>query len=419
MSKTFWLSSVLTGSFLAKALFILAQKTYLTVEPFEYEEAAQFLVHGEGFKNHFLNTTYYAPVHPFYPLLCSAVYLMKGDHLTVLFLQTVVSTFLGFLVYQLGRKLFSPTVGLLGCFLTLFHPALWVYTTLKLHSLIFDASWFVVVLLSFLKWEESISAMRSFWTGLSGGLACLSRSTLAPFLFFATGWGIWRWRKKASPVTLGVCGTLLLLTVFLTVTPWLVRNEKRIGHPIGVVSTGGLNLWLGNNPHASGSAHLPDCRLVLNSMPTEMSQRLLSLTEWEQSEFLKEEALRFMKDHPRRTILLFWKKWIAFWWQAPQTGIKYPPFWKKAYFVYYPFVLLLAALGMRQAPLFGTANVRAASVLILVLFLIVSLTQSLFFVEGRHRWALEPILLVFSAEELCLIWGNLRNRCAGFAERSV
>ena len=399
--------------------FILLKKTYLTVEPFEYETAARYLVNGEGFKNIFLNTTYYAAVHPFYPVLCSVVYFLKGDHLTILFVQNVASTLLGLLVYQFGKRLFSPEVGWVGCFLTLFHPALWVYTTLKLHSLIFDATWFLVLLLSFMKLYELLSVTRSFFTGLVGGLACLSRSTLSLFVFLGTMWILWGWRKKASLTHLGCCVVVTFLTFFLTLTPWLVRNERRVGHRIGIVSTFGLNLWLGNNPNASGSAYTTEGKGVLDLMPTDQRTHLLTLTEWEQNELFKKEAIRFMKTHPRETVALFFRKWFAFWWRAPQTGTLYPESWKTLYAFYYLILLGLAIGGMAHAVFFSDQASQSFSWLVLFLFFSVSFTQSLFFVEGRHRWAVEPILLIFSAEGAHLLWVRVRELCAGSAVKSA
>jgi len=415
--RAFFIMSILF-SFLMKVAFILFRKTYLNVELFEYEDAAQSMVKGEGFKNIFLGTTYYAPVHPFYPFVCSLVYRMNGSHLAVLVLQAAISTLLGLSVYWLGRRLFSPLVSWVACMLTLFHPALWVYTTLKLHSLVFDASWFVIILLSFMTLKESLSAARSFWTGVVSGLACLSRSTLGPFILFGTYWVMWQWRRKVPLRYLIVCTTLVLFAAFLVVVPWLIRNEKRLGHPIGIVSLFGLNLWLGNNPVASGSAYTPDGKRVLDFMPKEMSQRLGSLTEWEQNELFKEEALRFMKTHPRRTLILFWKKWFAFWWRFPQTGVQYPKMWSRIYTFYY-LILLWVAMGGMMYTLFSKVHLRVDVVLILMLFFLVSMVQSLFFVEGRHRWAVEPVLLIFSAEGLRLVWSKTKALCAGFAVRSA
>ena len=276
------LGGILMSSFLLKIAFILMKKTYLKAEPFEYEEAARSLASGGGMKILYLGVPYYAHAHPLYPALCGMIYRMRGNHLAVLLVQVAASTLLGLLVYWLGRKLFSPAAGYLGCLMTLLHPALWVYTTLKLHSLIFDACWFLVILHAFLKLEESFSISQSFFTGLLGGLTCLARSTIGLFILFGVFWVFWQRIKKTSFPYLVWGMSVLLLVTSLTVTPWLVRNEKRLGHWIGIVSTFGLNLWLGNNPHASGSAYTADGKMVLDTMPFEIAGRLPFLTEWEQ-----------------------------------------------------------------------------------------------------------------------------------------
>jgi len=414
---TVFLITFLLLSFSLKLAFILGNQTYLNVEPFEYEEAAQALLKGDGLRNIYLGVPYYALVHPMYPFFCSLVYQMGGSYFSVLLLQVVVSTFLGFLVYQIGRNLFSEGVGLLACVLTLFHPGLWVYSTLKLHSLVFDAAWFTGVLLLFLKLGERLSVRRCFITGLVGGLACLARSTLLLFILFGTVWLMWQWMSKTSLKHLIVCGVALVVTAGLVITPWVVRNSKKVGPRTTVVSTLGLNLWLGNHPGASGSAYTPEGEGILKKIPPHIREKLSSLTEWEQNQLLKEEAFRFIQSNPSQAVLLFWRKWRAFWWRSSQTGMLYPRPWTSIYYNTYGVFLISFFGGICTFLCSQKVNSWAKFTLILFFFLLVSIVQSIFFVEGRHRWSIEPVLLVFSAGGLHAFW--LWMKCALIKRRAL
>jgi hypothetical protein len=72
--------------------------------------------------------------------------------------------------------------------------------------------------------------------------------------------------------------------------------------------------------------------------------------------------------------------------------VLYSTLWLRLYQAFYVGLLLLAAIG-------GVAAVRSSeasrrNVCLLLSFLIVlSVLQSLYYVEGRHRWAVEPMLM--------------------------
>lgn len=399
--------------------FLVFSTDLRRVEPFEYEEAARSLADGEGLKNLYLGVPYFALVHPVYPGLCALLYRMGGDHRVVLLIQSLCATVLGYLIYLLGRRLFSPLVGFLSALLVVFHPGIWVYTLSKLHSLVFDAAWFTSVLLLLMSLGDSISVPKATATGVFSGLACLARSTIGLFILFGAGWVFWRRRRNAAPGHLTFCILCLLLSAWLVVIPYLMRNQECLGHRTGIVSTYGLNLWLGNNPVASGSAYTAKGQMILETMPKEISRQLPALTEWEQNDLLKREAYRFMKENPAKTVGLFWKKWLSFWWRSPQTGVLYPRKWARVYASYYLVLLIPAAATMVGALLSAKGRIKSEIILTLSLFLTVSLTQSLFFVEGRHRWVIEPVLLIFSAQGIHLVWRYARNRCAGFAGKLV
>jgi hypothetical protein len=71
------------------------------------------------------------------------------------------------------------------------------------------------------------------------------------------------------------------------------------------------------------------------------------------------------------------------------------------YGVWYLPMLALAVLGAWS----GLRDVqsRSAVVLIVASLLVVSATQALFYVEGRHRLAIEPLLLILSGGGLALL----------------
>ena len=82
-------------------------------------------------------------------------------------------------------------------------------------------------------------------------------------------------------------------------------------------------------------------------------------------------------------------------WYAPTTGLLYPQAWFQFYMAYYVLVLFLAAVGISRVARVGGPRMPL-TLLIGAFLLVLSSFQSLYYVEGRHRWAVESLILVFS-----------------------
>ena len=105
------------------------------------------------------------------------------------------------------------------------------------------------------------------------------------------------------------------------------------------------------------------------------------------------KAMAYIKENPAAAARLTVVKFYHFWWFAPQTGVLYPSSWRQLYMAYYVAALLLAAVGVWQAARRGAV----APLLLVGAFLLgLSVVQSVYYVEARHRWAIEPMLLALS-----------------------
>lgn len=108
----------------------------------------------------------------------------------------------------------------------------------------------------------------------------------------------------AQRATMGV----LMLSVALVISgPWLVRNMQVIGVPV-LNTNGGFNLYLGNNPAATGMF------VSISDTPRGPTWEALRKTgEVQASETLKQEAIEWMRAHPTEFFVLALKKMAYFW----------------------------------------------------------------------------------------------------------
>ena len=89
-------------------------------------------------------------------------------------------------------------------------------------------------------------------------------------------------------------------------------------------------------------------------------------------------------------------KLYYFWWFAPYAGRRYEGWQVAIYRGFYALLLALAALGLAEAWRRPIPRQRDGITLALLLLGTVSVAQSLFYIDGRHRLAVEALLVVFS-----------------------
>ena len=116
-------------------------------EPFEYEYAARELIEGRVLTYPHHGITYYSYLPPLYVWICAGIYLLTGG-LTgaVLLAQMLIAALHTVLIVKLSSRLMGWVAGFASGILFAFHPGLIVYSSLKLHPLVFDSFFFTLLL---------------------------------------------------------------------------------------------------------------------------------------------------------------------------------------------------------------------------------------------------------------------------------
>lgn len=91
---------------------------------------------------------------------------------------------------------------------------------------------------------------------------------------------------------------ILIVVMFAVASPWMIRNMHTIGVPI-LNTNGGFNLYLGNNPAATGWFVS-----IADTPRGETWSELRKIGEVEASDTLKHEAISWIKEHPSDFISL-------------------------------------------------------------------------------------------------------------------
>jgi len=404
-----WLVAACVCSIAMKVAVLLLTQTWGSPRTWEYETIAVNLFQGRGYFSEVMGQPYRSEIQPFYPVLCALLYRLFGHHGAVVQLvQMLAGTLLCLVAYDLARRLFSVRAGLWAAWLVAMHPGLSYYSTVNLHVLIFDALFFLSVVWALVVMDDEGYRMKRFAiSGLALGFALLSRASVLVFLPFGLGWIGWHAfaRIGTRKTLLGIC--VMLSIAGLIIAPWLIRNNRLYGRPFHFLSIAGYVLWIGNNPHASGSMSTVEGAPILATASKDFLTQLSRFSELEQNDYFRREAIAYMVAYPWQTVQRYGKKLLAFWWFSPHSGLWYPKLWLRLYQIGYVWLLLFVGIGLWAS---GARKALHRVSIIPIFAFSIALCQSLFIVEGRHRWEVEALLMVVAANGLSLVQGLATER---------
>jgi Flp pilus assembly protein TadD/4-amino-4-deoxy-L-arabinose transferase-like glycosyltransferase len=203
---------------------------------------------------------------PFYPWYLAGIFAAGGHLLAARLAQFGAGVLGALLAWDTGRRLGGPAAGLVaGLLSALYAPRLffegellsiaWALLFLQL------ALWALVVL------ADSPRPVTALLAGGAAGLAALAQPNTLLVAVAAAGWMLWRALRAAGPAgraawRASFLGFMAALAILLL--PVLIRNRVDSGDWILVSSNGGINFFIGNNPDADGTFHLPGGEPLLN-----------------------------------------------------------------------------------------------------------------------------------------------------------
>lgn len=412
-----WLGLVLLA-FGLRLTAALVTDSFHHPQVYEYENLARAMLDGRGFTFRHLGITYHSYAPPLYAWLCAMIYSAGGTVVAVLVVQMLVSVGHVVLVQVLAERLFQRRgAGLIAGLLMALHPGLIIYASTKAHPLTFDALFFTLVLWQFWRLRDQPSFGRAAVTGAVIGLGVLSRATIGVLLPLGCLWLLATSARQDWPklfarcVAVGVCAVAI-------VAPWTIRNTLIHRQFVPMVTVDSEVFWRGNNPAATGHSYIDSGRLVIDAMSAESRAELRQLpNEMEQSRWFRRRALEFIEADPGAFVRLTIRKLFYFWWFSPQTGVLYPRLWLYGYQGYYLLVLFLSGFGLWSIARQSRRMCAQHGALLIVAFLVgLSGLQSFYYVEGRHRWAIEPLIIVLAGGSVAglsrAVTTRWRNRVA-------
>ncbi len=383
--------AILLAALSARLICLLALRSDLTIrvpllDARYYLELATGLARGAGWPAgpHFMS--------PIYPFLLSGLFRIAPPSVeTVQYAQMIFGVLTTWLVYLSARR-FNRTAGIAaGSFYALCGPAIVYENQVLVESLL-------ALSLATLPWiierKERIGAAAAGLSGACAGIAGASRPTylilLAPVLVIAAGAGprpLWKNLRLGA----AVAGFLLVIL------PPSLHNWSETGRPGFVTVSGGLNLYIGNNPRATGVySSAPGVYIEKDITGARSASQMTGQTlDAEQaSRFYAGRAWSFLAGHPLLGARLWLRKagfmlgpeevpQIESAGQLRREHLSLRLFAPVGFALLLPFALLG---GVR-----GRSSRRTRAVIFCILAA-GAMTHLIFFSTGRYRAALLPAI---------------------------
>jgi len=379
------------------AIFILGW--HINPDTWEYDEIALNILSGKGYVyNHFNTDCYLFGPSPLYAYFEAFIHFLTGKNYFLLeMIHAAIAALAVIPLFCIAKKIFDEKTAFISGLLYCLHPGLVVYTV-KIHEFTLVA-FFILMITCILLYSEN-KIRNIILAGALLGAGILLRPTLIYIIpsFFVYLMLKKNGFKKAASKTL-----LIFLLAGCVISPWIYRGYKLCGRVIFVTSSSGWLFWRGNNPGASGTALTVDRKPIFSVADENFKEKVYSLDETGQYDFFRSEALKYIRENPKKFFENTAKKFIYFWFFSPQTGFTYPSGWLLFYMVIYYFLALFFIAGLYFASGAGAID-KAALGFLLSIFIIISLGQSFFYTEMRHRWMIEPLLMIISAYGISAIF---------------
>jgi 4-amino-4-deoxy-L-arabinose transferase-like glycosyltransferase len=204
--------------------------------------------------------------------------------------------------------------------------------------------------------------------------------------------------------------TMLMFAVALLISgPWMIRNMYVIGAPV-LNTNGGFNLYLGNNPAATGMF------VSIAETPRGPTWEALRKTgEVQASETLKQEAIAWVKADPTEFATLALKKAAYFWMPPFHEGKGEQSSAEKLVRMLWAIQFLALAAAALGALLIRRLRNRQIAILWLAVACYTAV-HMLFYVIFRYRVPIMPVVGIMAAiaiESLISSRSLLPNRVSG------
>jgi 4-amino-4-deoxy-L-arabinose transferase-like glycosyltransferase len=363
---------------------------------YEVVSVAKSVAEGHGFSSPlYIPSGPTAMVTPIYTYILAGVFRLFGtlspeSSIAIRLLDVVFSALTCVPIIAIGRRVFSAGTAALAGWIwaalpsSIFYAVVWIWDT-SLSTLVLTLALWTTYLVAE---RDDAKAWRGL--GFAWGIGTLVNSAMLPVFPGCLVFAVYRARQRGVSWFRPAAATVLVF--FVTLSPWIVRNERVFRGKVFLRSNFGLELWLGNNPEVPISC---SCWLHPTSDAKERA-RYLQLGEVDYVQEKQRQALQFIETHPSDTLRHIYHRFMETW-----TGFSdsFADIWaSRLLFLRATLVLnysltILAFTGL----LLAYRTLRANALLLLNLMAVFPVVYYLCHMDPRYRQPIEPVIAMLAA----------------------
>ncbi len=345
---------------------------------------------------------FWQPVY--YPLFLACVYRVTGASIfAAKLLQIIVGSVTCVLTYRFAARVFDRRTGVLAGILTCLCGPLIFYEA-ELLATGWAAFWSVVLVALLVRVAEARRWPIAVALGACGGLSVICRPTFLPVFVVGCVWTVVAGVRVRQPVLAVAWKSIAVVAGFVAVAlPVSVWNLRSTDHFGMLPSTGGINLYIGNNPNAEETILYRPGRewRALMALPKEHGY---TDGMWDEQRYFYGRARQYMREAPAEFLAGLAVKGIQFFsarelprsvdiysfrpWSWLLNGLV----WKVDHHFGFPFGVLmpLAVVGLVH-------HARRVPAPIWLLLLLYPLAVILVFPAARYRVPLLPVFCMMAS----------------------
>jgi hypothetical protein len=204
-----------------------------------------------------------------------------------------------FFYFFFARRAFRSTfVGLLAGVFCALHP-FWVFNTTELADGVLASFLLGAALMLGARGSQVGGPITSLLFGLCLAGLAMVRAALLPFAVLGLLWFLLR--CKSLKRSGWFCALLAVLGFANGLAPWAVRNYQVYHEIVPVADSAFLNLWIGNNPKATGG-NLDETALRASLGEERLKELLTEPNQARRYAMLGQDVLEEVKAHPMETL---------------------------------------------------------------------------------------------------------------------
>ena len=352
--------------------------------------------HGEfsfrNFGNFYVPNLYMPPLYAWFLYIFKLLNLSNENYINlILYLQAILGSVSLVTFCFICRKFFSNNLSLFLTTLFCFFPS-YLYTCSQISSISLYIFLITLFIYLFLKLYFEPNYKFSFYLGLVSGLLILLRGEFILLFIFILIYSFLFYKKIELKKLI-----FILFIAFLIISPYLYRNISELNTP-SITKSIGFNLWKGNNPNSNIEGDLK--RMVNEYGPIgfegELKEKIINLEinknyDANLDNLFLNEAIKNIKNNPKRYIMLYVKKFISFLFFDPNSTIK------NYYHPLHLFPLIIISISSLLGALVSIKNSKNLN-LIIILYLANIFIFSFFFILPRYNLIILPMQIILTGK---------------------